>query len=183
MRATSRLARRYAQALGMLASERGLLERVEKDLETVRTVLEGETDFRKIFMDQRVPSEQKRKLVQTLFGERFAQETIHFLLLLIRKRREIHLPDMIDGYVAYANRLRGILDVEVISALELDEKVSTSLHQRLGGALGTEVRLRTSINSNLLGGVQVRVGDLLIDGSAASRLARLERTLKAAQLN
>lgn len=183
MKATSRLARRYAHALGLLASERGLLNRVEEDLETVRAVLEGETDFRKVFMDQRVPAEQKRKLVQTLFGKRLSQETVNFLLLLIRKRRETHLPDMIDGYISYANHLRGILDVEVISAQELDEKLSASLRQRLGGALGTEVRLRTSINSNLLGGVQVRVGDLLIDGSAASRLARLGRTLKAAQLN
>ena len=58
MRATSRLARRYAQALGLLANERGLLERVENDLESVRAILEGKTDFRKVFMDPRVPSVQ-----------------------------------------------------------------------------------------------------------------------------
>ncbi len=183
MRATSKLARRYAQALGMLANERGLLERVEQDLESIRAILEGETDFPKVFMDPRVPSIQKRKLVQKLFDGRLAKETLNFLYLLIRKRRETYLPEIIDAYVAYANQLRGILDVEVISAQELDDTLSASLRQRLSAVLGTEVRLRTSIDSNLLGGVQVRVGDLLIDGSAASRLARLERTLKAAQLN
>ena len=183
MRATSKLARRYAEALGLLANERGLLERVEKDLESIRTILEGESDFQKVFMDPWVPSVQKRELVHKLFDGRLAKETVNFLVLLIRKRRETYLPEIIDAYVAYANQLRGILDVEVISAQELDRRLSESLIKRLSGVLGTEVRLRTSIDSNLLGGVQVRVGDLLIDGSAASRLARLERNLKAAQLN
>ena len=83
----------------------------------------------------------------------------------------------------FANERRGILVVRVTTAKELDDMLLETLREGLGKALDAKVRVRSSVDPSLLGGVIVRVGDLLIDGSALTRLNQLGRTLKSAQLN
>lgn len=183
MSVNRRLARRYAHALGILAEERKSLGRIESDLELVRNVLQENPELWQVLLDERILSDQKRKLLERLFAEQVATATLHFLYLVVSKHRIRHLDAMIDEYIRYANQRRGIIEVDVTSAMDMDEALVASLTDGLSEAFGTKVRLRTSKDAELLGGVTLRVGDLLIDGSAASRLARLKRSLKAAQLN
>lgn len=183
MRAKSRIARRYAEALGMLAQERGLIDRVERDLENVREFFVANPDVRRLWEDRRVPGERKEALVKAAFGVNLAKETLHFLYLLVRKQRETYLDEIIDAYIAYANRLRGIVEVDITSARELDAELERRLTEGLQKAFGVVVRLRTEVDAEILGGVKAQVGDLLIDGSALGRLIRMERALRAAQLN
>lgn len=183
MRQRKRLARRYAQALGMLAGERGLLDRVETDLETVQQFLDASPELRYFLYNEQIPAKQRCDFLRTAFQDVLCDVTLHFLFLVIHKHRVRYLEDMIDAYVEYANERRGILVVRVTTAKELDEMMTRQLQEGLGKVLDAEVRLRTFTDPALLGGVIVRVGDLLIDGSAMSRLVRLGNTLKSAQLN
>lgn len=183
MSVNRRLARRYAHALGMLAEERKSLGRIESDLELVRNVLQENPELNQFLLDERILPDQKRKLLERLFAEHVASATLNFLHLVVSKHRVRHLDAMIDEYIRYANERRGIIEVDVTTAMDMDEALVTNLTEGLSEAFGTKVRLRTSKNAELLGGVTVRVGDILIDGSAASRLARLKESLRAAQLN
>lgn len=178
-----RVARRYAQALGLLADERGKLDRIEADLLLVKGALEESAEFRRALYDGRVLPARRRELLGSVFQGKLADETLHFLYLLVAKHRIQYLEAMIEAYIEYANERRGIIEVKVTSAKELDEHISQSLAEGFSKALDAKVRLRTSLDPALLGGVTVRVGDLLIDGSALSRLTRLGRSLRAAQLN
>lgn len=178
-----RLARRYAEALGMLAEERDLLDRVESDMEAVHKLLTENAEFSHYLYNEQIPSAERCDFLQTVFKGKLADVSLHFLYLVINKHRVRYLEAMIDAYVEYANERRGIIVLRVTTAKELSEIISQELAQGLGEALDAQVRLRTFIDPALLGGVTVRVGDLLIDGSAVSRLARLGRTLRAAQLN
>lgn len=167
----------------MLAQERNLLDRVESDLESVRTFFADNPDVRRVWVDRRVPGDKKVALIDAAFGVSLAKETLNFLYLLVRKHREEHLDEIIDAYIAYANRQRGIVEVEITSARELDAELTRRLTEGLQQAFGVVVRLRTSVDGTILGGVKAQVGDLLIDGSALARLSRMEQALRSAQLN
>lgn len=178
-----RLARRYARALGILAEERDVLDRVETDMELVQQTLNENPELSHYLYNEQVAVSARCDTLQAIFKDALSEVSLHFLYLVVHKHRIRYLEEMIDAYVEYANERRGILVVRVTTAKELDELISESLATGLGQALDAQVRLRTFTDPALLGGVTVQVGDLLIDGSAVSRLARLGRTLKAAQLN
>lgn len=178
-----RLGRRYAQALGLLAEERGILDRVESDMELVQQVLSENEDLRRYLYNEQISVAERCTTLQMVFQDSLSEVSLHFLYLIVHKHRVRYLEEMIDAYVEYANDRRGIVVVRVTTAKELDELISDSLAAGLGQALDAQVRLRTFTDPALLGGVTAQVGDLLIDGSAVSRLARLGRRLKAAQLN
>lgn len=183
MRQRRRLARRYATALGWLAEERKQLDEVERDLELVQNLLHESEEFRFFLYNEQVAVAERCAFLERIFKEELQALTLHFLYLVIHKHRARYLDDIIEAYVEYANARRGILVVRVTTAKELDEMLTENLREGLGKALDAQVRLRSSVDPSLLGGVVVRVGDLLIDGSAITRLTQLGHTLRAAQLN
>lgn len=178
-----RLARRYAVALGLLAEERNLLDRVERDLENVHKLLQESEEFRYYLYNEQISAKERCAFLESVFKDEFDPLSLQFLYLVIQKHRVRYLDVIIDAYVEWANARRGIVVVRVTTARELDELLTQRLTEGLGKALDARVRVRASIDPSLLGGVVVRVGDLLIDGSAASRLQQLGRTLRSAQLN
>jgi F-type H+-transporting ATPase subunit delta len=80
------------------------------------------------------------------------------------------------------NRREGIVEADATSAAELDPDEVAALRSRLEQITGEKVELQTHVDASLLGGVQVRVGDLLIDGSVRGRLERLRNRLASGAL-
>src|SRR5690606_2336546 len=119
MTANRRLAKRYAKALGELAVERGLIEKVQDDLGRGVAAIRSDDAVRFAVRYEQVPALGRINLLLTLAGEEAADLTKPFLRLGVQKRREEHLPAMLDEYVAYADRARGIVEVEVKSAKPL----------------------------------------------------------------
>ncbi len=177
-----KLARRYAHALGELAHESGHLTEVEAELSSVLEMMSN-AGFRRALESENVSTEDKIKLVRAAFAERFSRLTLNFLLLVVTKRRETALADMIEEFLEYADRKRGIVEVELTTAQALDQEQSNDIAQGIAKVLGKEVRLTTRENEDLLGGVVARIGDLVMDGSVKTRLNLLGEQLKRAQLN
>ena len=178
-----KLARRYGEALGELASEHNLLDQIEEELALVRETLLSEPRLRRILEDQKVTADAKDRLVLELFGKRLSRYPLNFLRLVVKKQREAYLLDMIDAYVAYANQKRGIVEVEVTTAAPLTDRQAELLMERLSQVTGRKVRLMTKLDEALLGGVVARIGDLVMDGSVRTRLELLGESLRKAQLN
>src|SRR5690606_14766459 len=101
-----RVARRYAQALGQLAEERGILAEVERDLELVLSTIQDNDVFRRIWEHQRISAEKKRALVDTALGDKISPVTRHFLYLLLQKRRERILEAVAGEFRRLANEAR-----------------------------------------------------------------------------
>ena len=177
-----RLARRYARALGDLAHERGVLEQVEQELGRVAAVIRGDAGVREVVESQRVPDDAKLELLLRAAGEPVSDVTRLFLRLVISKRRERYLPEMYQQFVAYADEMRGTVEVEVQTAHQLSEEEMESLRQRLGAYTGKQVRIRNVVRPEIIGGVIARIGDLVMDGSVARRLERLKESLRGTRL-
>ncbi|HEY8347505.1 MAG TPA: F0F1 ATP synthase subunit delta [Symbiobacteriaceae bacterium] len=174
------VARRYAQALFELAQERNMLDQVERELGMVAELVRTNLRLRSVLEDVMTSAEVKQHLMEALFRDKVSDLVLHFLFLVVRKRREALIPQMFDAYVEFANEARGIVEVEVRSAVPMDEDVLQRLQQRLEARLGKRVKFQTQVAPELIGGLVVRVGDLLMDGSVRTRLNRMrERLIRA----
>jgi F-type H+-transporting ATPase subunit delta len=174
-------ARRYAEAIFQIA-ERD--ENVEKWLEQLDTVAIAAADeeLDRLLENPHVPVEERISAIETPLGADKVPQMASLLNLLLRRRRIELLPRIAQEFRRQYNVREGIVEATATSAAELDTNELAALRTRLEQMTGGKVELTTSVDPSLLGGVQVRLGDTLIDGSVRGRLERLRNRLAAGTL-
>lgn len=175
------VARRYASALFDLAQEKGLVDQVDQEFGMVVQMADANPQLRAVMEDVLMSPEVKSDLVQKLFTGKVSPLVLNFLLVVIRKRREAFFPQMYRSYLDLANEARGIVEVEVRSAVPLPEELAQTLEHKLVSRLGKRVKFQTQVAPELIGGLVVRVGDELMDGSVRTRLRRMRDRLTRSQ--
>lgn len=173
--------RRYAQALLMIASERNSLEKFEKELDTFKETLLSEPNLKEFMDNPKVLPEQKKKVLLNMVQGRLDPLIVDFLSLIVDKRRENLFLDIIEEYRNYADQARNILDAEVRAAVQMTDKDIRELEQKLSKVTGKKVRMKSAIDTSLLGGMVVKIGDTVIDGSIVKKLSLLKTRLQQSQ--
>lgn len=171
------VARRYATALFELAQEKNQIDQVEQELDVVVGVIDANPRLKAVIDDVVIAAEVKQDLMKKLFADKVSPLLLNLLQVVARKRREGYLSDIRRAYVDLANHARGLVEVEVRSAVPLGEETLTNLEGRLVARLGKRVRFSTQVAPELVGGLVVRVGDQLMDGSVKTRLQRMRERL------
>lgn len=173
----NQLAIKYAQAMYELAAEKDMLDSVEQQLQLVEATIAGHEDMATLMYHPRVPGSVKKDTINKVFGNELAEFVRNFLFVVIDKRRETALPVIITEYVRLANEARNIVEAEVTTAKPLTGAEAQALSAKLSTVTGKNVIIKTAINANMLGGVIVKIGDKLIDGSVVRQLDMLKRAL------
>lgn len=176
---TNQLALKYAQAIFEIASEKTMLDVVEKQLKLVEDTIAGHEELTTLMYHPLVPAAAKKDTISRVFAGELDGFVQNFLLLLVDKRREPALPAIIREYIRLANEARNIAEAEVFTAKELSAEQIEALAAKLSKVTGKNIVLKTTLDQALLGGVVVKIGDKLIDGSVARQL----KVLKAALVN
>jgi F-type H+-transporting ATPase subunit delta len=171
------VARRYAQALFHLARKEGTTERVETDLEAVDALLHTSPNLLRVMKAPTIPRPQKKDLVRRLFESQVSGLTLRFLNLLIDKRREAVLSEVNREFRALSYAARNILPVTATVAMRLTPEERTRLAETLSRRTGKTIELSEEVDPTLIGGVVLRLGDTIIDGSVAGQLRRLRQQL------
>ncbi|HHX50398.1 MAG TPA: ATP synthase F1 subunit delta [Clostridia bacterium] len=171
------VARRYAEAFFALSLEQGLLEQVTGDLELLRKTLEDNRELTLLVDNQRIPGDQKYRVLLELFEKRMENLTLNFLGVIFSKRREYYLKQIIAEFFQKADQHQGIMEVEIRTAVELGTETAQLLQLRLARSTGKKLRLKFQVQPELLGGALIKMGDKVIDGSVATKLKRLQQKL------
>ncbi len=172
-----RVARRYASALLVAGEEGGALEVIARDLDRVGEVIEASREFLLLLRSPVVSPQKKNAVVEELFGPHVGGEAMMFMKLLVRKKREEYLPDVIEQFRALMDEVQGIVAAEVTSAVELSADQERRLQKQLEQHTGKRVRMYRRLDSSIRGGVVVRIGDTVIDGSITHQLALLRERM------
>lgn len=172
-----RVVRRYAAALYMAANKADVLNRVESDLGLVGYTAETVPELMAAMSSPLIPIETKRALLRDLFEDKIHPITLSYLYLLVEKRRESAIALTEREYTRMANEARGICEAHVVTAESLTEDEESLLRDRLSAMAGKTVRLEKRVDSEILGGVVVRIGDTVMDGSLRGQLQALKRTM------
>ncbi|TWU37709.1 ATP synthase subunit delta [Novipirellula aureliae] len=166
----------YARALVDAANNQGVAEQVVAELgRIVDDFLDSSEPLRAVFASPRVKAEEKVRVIDRLFGESFHPSLIKFLKVMAERDRL--------GYVAAvrvaAERIHdekvGRVVASVRTAVPLDDAMRHQVAEKLSSSLGRQVRLEEHVDADLIGGMIVRVGDTVFDGSVANRLDQMSR--------
>jgi F-type H+-transporting ATPase subunit delta len=172
------VARRYASALFEVAKKRGTVETVAANLNDVVTAVDTSRDLAGVLHHPLLSREKKRAVLHGIFGGSINADVEKFLFLVVEKDRAVILPQILHEYFRLFDEYRKQADGIVVSAVPLSQAQVAALQSALQQKFGVQVRLKTRVDENVLGGLIVRVGDKLIDSSVASRLQTMNEQLK-----
>ncbi len=178
------IAERYARALLDAAREQQLVAAVADDLAALTQVLAESPEFERFFFHQQLtPAKKQALLMPVLEGLLQEQITRNFIMLLWQKKRATELPGIIASYQAALRQSRGELVAQVTAIRQLSQHELQQLREQISSLTGCQsVELQTKIDESILGGLVLRIGDKVYDGSLARRLQQLRRKLLQAQV-
>lgn len=177
--ANETLARRYAQAIFDLAGESEKVAEVGRDLRTVWSAIEEDPGVTRFFYSPIVDRTEKQKILIDAFAGKVEELALHALLLLVRKRRERLLQEIVQQFEALEQAARGAEPLTIVSARELPQNEVAFMVSRLSKIYGKQFDVQQQVDPSLLGGVRIQMGDVAIDGTVAGKLDELSRTLLA----
>jgi F-type H+-transporting ATPase subunit delta len=171
--------RRYAEAAFQIASRDDSIETWRRELELAAAETDGQ--LMAVLANPALPLDQRLSAAEGVFGK-LSQPVRNTIFLLVRRGRIEQLPRVVAEFVRLDDRRQGITHATATSASPLTDLEVRALTARLEGMTGGRVALTTDVDAGLLGGLIVRVGDRLIDGSVRGRLERLRNQLATGAL-
>lgn len=174
-------AKRYAEALFDVVQSRGTVDQTERDLETVHQALLESDDLRKVLTHPRVSKEKKKALLATIFKEDVSQEVLNLLKVIVDRGREAIFVGLKGAFTAIADEARGIVEMTVTTAQPLTKEEEDKLVHAVSSHLGKQLRVRAQVDPNVIGGVLIKIGNRLYDGTLAGKLNRFSQALKASR--
>ncbi|MBT2657765.1 MULTISPECIES: F0F1 ATP synthase subunit delta [Bacillaceae] len=171
------VAKRYASALFQIANEQQVLGQIEEDLRVVKEVLEYNPDLKAVLKSSKLTLDKKKEIVKNAFAS-VNVFVLNTVLVLIDRHREDQIVEVTDQFLELANEAMGIAEAEVYSARELTDAEREALSATFAAKIGKKsLRIENIVDSNLLGGIRLRIGNRIYDGSLRGKLDRLERKL------
>lgn len=170
------IARPYAEAVFKRAQEANTLDQWSDALGLLAAVVQDE-QVAKIIANPKTGSEQRIALMLDIGGDHLDQEAQNLVRLLVRNGRLSALPEIATLYDALKNEGQGAIDVKVVSAFEVSDEQQQQLAEALKKRLDRDIHITSEVDPSLIGGVRIRAGDLVIDGSVQGRLQKLATEL------
>jgi F-type H+-transporting ATPase subunit delta len=169
-------AKRYAEAAYLIAREDGTEAQWLQGL-TALAALAASEEAQAVLENARIPPSRKWQLVERVLGD--ADPLVKNLARLLLRRNKLRLaPEIKEAFQQLVDEARGVHHARVTTAVPLDPDDLRAVRQRLAEITGGEVVVETEVDESILGGLIVRIGDRLIDGSARTRLQALKRRLQ-----
>jgi F-type H+-transporting ATPase subunit delta len=176
---TASLQGRYASALYDLAVEQGAVAAVEADLDQLGEAIRGSDDLAALIRNPEVSRDAAARAIDAVAGLLgLSALTKNFLGVLAQNRRLGKLPQIVGAFASIAATARGEVTAEVTSAHPLSDAQLTALTAKLKAREGKEVKLKASVDPEVLGGLVVRIGSQQIDSSIRTRLNTLAHAMK-----
>ena len=175
----SGVAGRYAGALFELAGDDKQLAAVEADLNQIAVLIDGSPDLRRLIRSPVFSAEDQARAMGAILAKAgIAGVAANFVRVVAANRRLFALPAMVAAFRRLAANQRGEVSAEVTSAEPLSEKHLGELKAALRDRLGKDVTLAAKVDPSLIGGLIVKVGSRMVDGSLRTKLNSLKLAMK-----
>ena len=168
-------AKRYAEAAHLIARENGTEEAWSEGVRAM-SALYSDPAAMAFFLNSQVPPKEKQALVQTTL-EGVQKEVLNLALILLRRGRASLAPGIAEAYRELLDEAGGVSHATVTTAVPLSDEELEVVKKKLAEIAGGEVVVETEVAEEIVGGVVVRIGDRLIDGSTRNRLLALKQKL------
>lgn len=165
---------RYANALFELAKEQDVLDIVAKDLKSLSELISMHDELKRLVLSPILSRSEQGSAIAVILSRIGASDlTVRFIGVTSANRRLFALGKIIDDYLSILAQHRGEVAAEVLSATPLTKKQLSQLSDVLRRSVGGAVALKSNVDPQLLGGLVIRVGSIMIDSSLNNKLQRL----------
>ena len=173
------IAQVYARALFEVAEEHDSLDEIHEQLGAFADAMYANRDLHVFFFSPYFPVPEKKKGLQSAVTD--ANPEFHnFLQALIERHRMPAIFRIRAEFDGLWDEARKLLPVKVTSAVELDEQTIKGIGDRIGGQVDRHIELSTEVDPDILGGIVLRVGNLILDASIKNRLEQLRQQVAQA---
>ncbi|RAS73066.1 F0F1 ATP synthase subunit delta [Priestia endophytica] len=171
------VARRYGVALFQLAKEQHILDEASKQLEIIKNVFNENPQFLEILTHPKIDRQKKKALMEETFST-CLPPVQHALLLLLDRHRIAIVTEVIDHFLALYDEEKSVAKALVYSAKALSEDEKSSLSNTFSKKVNKKsLHIENIVDPSLIGGVKLRIGNRIYDGSVKGRLERVRSTL------
>ncbi|MCX5666624.1 MAG: ATP synthase F1 subunit delta [Candidatus Omnitrophica bacterium] len=173
---------RYAQAfIGYVRDGIGV-EQALVDIRTLRNLIRDNFEFKEFLDSADITAYEKEQLLEKVLKNEISLETINFLRLLLEKKRIVNFSDIAE-YLLLTYAHEGEEEALLRTSLPLDIGLVKRIEEKLSERYGKKFKFYIDLDGSLLGGVQVVIGNTILDGSVRKRLLDLKEKLKEIEVN
>src|SRR5690625_4618436 len=171
------VAKRYADALFQLANEKNNSETIQKELRTVQEVFQKNEKLATILNHQRINKDEKMKIVDDAYNS-LNNEVVNLIKLLVERNIIESIVSVIEHFNHLYNEENGIAQATVYSVRPLTESETSDLEASFKKQFDkSSIRINNVVDPSVIGGVKIRVGNTIYDGSISGKLNRIKHNL------
>ena len=168
----------YAQALYDLARENSELNRVEDGMNGLKALLNTSPDFKEMILNPAVGKEEKKKVIFGIADQyNFGKTLKKFLGFLTIKNRLFFLNQIIDSFLNFVSSSKGELKAKLLSSKELSKTELEKIRNELSKDFQSPIKIDYKYDPDLIGGLIIQIGSVMIDTSIKTKLKRLEKNM------
>lgn len=175
--AGNEVARMYAGALLEIGQEKGMLSRLEEEVGFLASVLTADRDLVLYLNAPGVAKESKKSFIDRVFSGELSEVTVNFLKLAIDKDRQMLIRDIHQSLTELIDIVNNRQRATIVTSEKLNSQMREKITEALKSKFQKEIILNEIIDQNIIGGIVIRVGDLIIDGSLAKDLKNIKEKL------
>ena len=175
---SSETANRYALALYQLAKENAELEVVEENVNQILAIYNSSEDLKNFIKNPTQSQSNSIKVLNKISTQRDISKIVkNFLGVLVIKRRIFFIKKIFLNFLSLVSKQRGEIDASLVSSKNLTSEELESLNRDLSKTMGAPIALDYEVDENLIGGLKMQIGSLMIDTSIKNKLKKYEQTM------
>lgn len=171
------LDKRYALALYTVAEEKGKVEEYLNDLREIVLLMKNDVEFLNVIKHPQISTSVKKKMFTKIFEGKIEEGLLSFLLILIDKNRILYTEQKLNEMEKIHLERNNTLLVQVKTVIALNDSERENLRMKLNTKYDKKIIFDEILDKNILGGVYVRVGDDVIDGTIKNKLEEMKKLM------
>lgn len=170
----SQINTRYAKALYLLAEEKNILESVRKDMDFILQWMEENKEIDQLLEHPIIKPSKKQQILSDIFKDKVTNDTMSFLSLTIKNKRENHLKNICRSFVSLYKKNRGIKTAVLTTSFNLSRTHEEKIKKSIEESFKSPVELDTKVDKSIIGGMLIQVDDKQLDLSVARQIQELK---------
>jgi F-type H+-transporting ATPase subunit delta len=173
----SKITVRYARALFTLGKERGSINSLYKDIQTINSLFLNSGELQQILSNPVIRVSQKKSIINKILHDHVSDLALRFITLIADNKRETEIPGICRNFIDLVRSDQGIVPATVTTSGKLSDKTLLSIRKILEGETGKTIDLTDKVNPSIIGGMILRIKDQQYDGSISSQLKKIKSAL------
>jgi F-type H+-transporting ATPase subunit delta len=173
---------RYAKAFFSTAKEKDLQDALKSDIKLILSVCNTSSDFILLLESPVVKTSKKTDLLKSIFSGKVNKLTLSFLLLIAQNKREVQIPGICRNFLSLTRKDQNIKSAVITTASKIKKETLDKVEALIAKELDAKIELTSEVNTDIIGGIVLRIDDKQYDASVATQLKKIKQELLETEL-